>query len=200
MVETLAPGSEGLLHNGLRLLGTQVDGGLEDDPQAAAVLAPHAVAPPLPARLLQQLGRLVEVELPARIGRLKLRGGIEDVAGELAGSGEFEDGAPIDSQRKGLPHPQVGEEGMRHLDATALAVHLRPGVRAIELNEGEHRARGDVKRVLAPLVCQPLPDVLVHRLHSPGEVELAGLGHRPSGRGGIPPFSSTVSKTGRLGT
>src|SRR5882724_209740 len=93
----------------------------------------HAVAPPLPVGLLQQLCGLLEVELPAGIGRPKLGGVIEIVtrrlgfsAGELLG-----DGAPIDGGRKGLPHPEVGEEGMRHLDAAALAIHLGPGVRAM---------------------------------------------------------------------
>ena len=89
---------------------------------------------------------------------------------------------------------------MGHLDAAALALHLGPGVGAIELNVLELRARRDVEPALASLLLHALPDVLIH-LRVQGEVELPGLDHRPGGRGRIPPpFSSTVSKKGRLGT
>ena len=112
------------------------------------------VIPAFPAGLLQQLGGLVEIELPMGIGRLKLLGGIEDIAGELGGSTIelLGDGTPIDSHRIGLPHSEIGKKGMGHLHAAALALDLRSGVRAIDLNVLEHYARSDMKRALAPLL------------------------------------------------
>src|SRR5712691_2956979 len=174
-------------HNGLRLLADQVGGGLVYDLHAATPLHADAVAPPLPAGLLEQLGGLIEIELPAGVGRLKRLRAIEDVAGRLAGSAVelLGDGATINGQRKGLPYPEVGEKGMGHLHTAALAIDFGPGVRAIELNVLDECARCDVKPALAPLLPQPFHDILIH-LNVPGEVELPGLEHGPGGGGGVP--------------
>jgi hypothetical protein len=50
-------------------------------------------------------------------------------------------------------------------------------------------------------VCLPLHDILIDLTEVRGEIELSGLNDGACGRGGIvAPFSSTVSKKGRLGT
>src|SRR5215471_8043788 len=154
---------QGLLNDGLRLLPDRVGCGLEHDLHAAAVLVAHAVAPPPPAGFFQQLRGFVEIEFPAGVRGLKLLRGVEVVAGGLAGRTVelFGDGAPIDGCRQCLPHPVVGEQGMWHLEAAALAIHLGPGIRAVEIDVLNTCAREHTKPALTPLLFQPLHDVLL---------------------------------------
>src|SRR5262245_53465251 len=111
----------------------------------APVLVACTVDSPRPASLFEPAGGLVKIELPMGMGRLKLLGGSEKVAGGLTGRAIelLGDGSPIDRRRKGPAHVVVAKKRMRHLDAAALAVHLGPGVRAIEIDvldtgAGEH--------------------------------------------------------------
>jgi len=95
------------------------------------------------------------------------------------------DGLPIHGQGKGLPDPEVGEPGMGHLHAAALAIHLGQRVRAIETNILDQCTGGIVKDALTPLLFHTLPDVPINRRETPGEVELAGLNDGACGGGGI---------------
>ena len=65
---------------------------------------------------------------------------------------EFMQLLPLIFELAGLPHSEIGKKGMGHLHAAALALDLRSGVRAIDLNVLEHYARSDMKRALAPLL------------------------------------------------
>src|SRR5713101_6784254 len=88
---------------------------------------------------------------------------------------------------------------MRHLQAAALAIHLGPGVRAIELNVLDSCTRDDPKRPLTPLLFQPLPDVLID-LDVAGEIVLSGLDDGARGRGGIPaPLQFHRTEEGAVG-
>jgi hypothetical protein len=73
---------------------------------------------------------------------------------------------------------------MGHLHAAALAIHLGPGVRAIEPNVLDLCIGHIAEQALTPLVFQPLPDVLID-LDVPGEIELPGLDHGACDGGGI---------------
>src|SRR5262245_30166275 len=98
------------------------------------------------------------------MGRLKLLGSVKNVAGELAGRAIelLSDSSAIHSRRKGQAHLVVGEKRMWHLDAAALALHLGPGVRTIEIDVLDTRAGEHPKRTLTPLLCQPLPNILLN--------------------------------------
>ncbi len=69
----------GLLDDGLGLLARPVDRGLVQQLQLLAVLLADAVRAGLPARILQQLGRLFDAELPGGVPETNLLGAVEEV-------------------------------------------------------------------------------------------------------------------------
>ena len=76
----------GLLDDRLGLLARRVDRGLVDELQLLAVLRPDAVRPLLPAGLLEQLVRLVDVELPLHRLRPEALRVVEEVRRRDAGA------------------------------------------------------------------------------------------------------------------
>ena len=71
----------GLLDDLLGLLARRIDRGLIDRVQLHAVLFPHAVGARLPAGVVQQLDRLVDVELVVGVLRDELVGRVDEVGG-----------------------------------------------------------------------------------------------------------------------
>jgi hypothetical protein len=155
---------QGFLHDDLRLLADGVHGCLAEDLHAPPILDPAAVAAASPAGLIKPLRRLLKVELPTGIGRLKRRRTIQDVTGDLTSITVevLDNGAPIHGDVVSSPHQEVGEEGMWHFEAAALAIDLRPGISAIELNVLKASARVDVEAAPRPLPFDAIEHVLLH--------------------------------------
>jgi hypothetical protein len=76
----------GLLDDRLSLLARLVDRSLVDEPQLLAVLLPDAVGTLLPARLLQDVDGLVDVELVLGVFRPKAFRVVDEVRCRLAGA------------------------------------------------------------------------------------------------------------------
>ena len=73
-------------------------------------------------------------------------------------------------------HRLLGQEGVRRLEARALAVHLAPGIGLVALDEA-HRAARDREHAALAALLDP-PQHLLLDQHVVGEVVLAGLQHR----------------------
>src|SRR6266478_969328 len=171
-----------LLDHLLVLLAQGVDGRRVDHLQLLAVLGPDPVGALLPARCLEDLVRLVDVELPLGALGGEARRLVEEVRGGDAGAAVnlFLDGPAVDEEIQRLAHGRVGQERMLGLDAGALAVDLRPGIRVVELDVLDVAAGHDVGLALAALL-QALEN-LVLDLEVPRVVELARLDDGTRGR------------------
>ena len=167
----------GLLDDRLRLLARLVDRGLVEEFELLAVLLADAVGALLPARLLQDVDRLVDVELVLRVLGAEAFRIVDEVGRGAAGAAVdvLLDRIPVDQQRQRLAHRRIAERRMLGLDARALAVDLGPRIGAVELDVLDEARILDVDAALAALL-QARED-LVLDLHVPGEVELAGLQH-----------------------
>ena len=170
------------LDDRLDVLARGVDGGLEDQLQALAVLRPHPVRPALPAGAVEDLVGLLDVELPA--GGLRLEAGrrVEEVGGGLALAAVdlLLDGGPVGQERERGADGGVGEDRMGRLQARSLPVDLAPGIGQVAADELDATPGGDLDPPLAALL-QPAEDVVLG-LHVPRPVELPGLEHGPRGR------------------
>ena len=110
----------GLLDDRLVLLPRRIDGRLEDELELLAVLGPDAVGPLLPAGSLQDLVRLLDVELPLRVLRAEALGVVEEVAGGDAGAA-VDAGPPPTCDRPACPSAcrtaGIGQQRMLGLEA-----------------------------------------------------------------------------------
>ena len=89
---------------------TGLTDGLIDDLHAPAIFDPNAIAATFPAGLVEPLRGFLEVELPARVGRLEAFGTIDEVTRRLT-CGAVEllgDDAAIDGDVVGLAYEHIG--------------------------------------------------------------------------------------------
>jgi hypothetical protein len=170
----------GLLDNRLGFLARRVDRGLEYELQSLAVLRPDAVGTALPTGPLQHSVRLFNIELPFRVLRDKPPGGIDEISrgGRGAAINVRLHRGPIDEQSKRLADSGIAEQRMMRLRAGALAIDLRPGIGAVELNVFDPAAPQDVDAALGTAAVFQFEEDLVLDLHVPGIVVVAGLDHR----------------------
>src|SRR2546422_702600 len=141
-----------LLDDGLGLLAGRVDRGLEQHPQALAVLGPDAVRPSPPPGVVQDPGGLLDVELPAgvpgpeRRRRIQVvRRGLPEAAVDL-----LLDGGTVDQEAQGHTHAVVAQKRMRRLEARPLAVHLPAWIREVAENVLDRATPGDIDAAPAP--------------------------------------------------
>ncbi len=126
---------EGLLDHLLGLLADGVDGGGVGDLQLHAVLRPH-VAVHRPARVVEDLLGLVQVELVGGVRRIKGRQAVEHVRScRLALAVELLcDGVPVGRQVHRLPDCLVAQERVGLLEVGALPLHLRVRVGEVDVD------------------------------------------------------------------
>src|SRR5262249_4097679 len=147
----------GLLHYRLVLLSWRVDGCLVDELQFFAVLDPDAIGPLLPASILEQLARLIDVELPLQVLGAEALGVVEEVCGgDARASGDVVlHRLAVDEHPQRLPDGRVGQQRMFGLDAGTLAVDFGPGVGAVELDVLDVRTLRHLDPPLAALLESP---------------------------------------------
>src|SRR5262249_10528459 len=127
----------------------------------------------------------LRVELPGGIGRDKAWWSNQEIAIRLAPTAVELLGNSTAINRQGirLPYEGVGLEGMRFLQATALALYLGPGISKVDLAVLDPRTRRE-HPLAFPTAFQPAQP-LVLDLHIPGKVEFTGLQDSPCCRRGI---------------
>src|SRR5215469_6912669 len=133
----------GLLDDRLSFLARRIDRSLENEFELFAVLGGDAVGAALPAGLIQQLVRLVDIELPFGVLRNKPLRVVEKIAGRGPGTPidvRFDRGA-IDKQAKGQSDRGITEQRMRRFGARPLAVDFGPGIGVVELDMLDASAR-----------------------------------------------------------
>ncbi len=179
-----------LFDNILRLLADRIDGRLEEQMQAHAVLLAHAVGAARPASLVEQLTGAVGVVLAGvearRILRDQRRWRGQQVAGRHANDARsvqlISDRVAIDRHGECRPHVHVGEEGVLRGRLGALVT------RGVRIGEVEEQAL-DVAAVGAGQLALPALRELVEDggldLQVPGVVDVARLERCPSGRGSV---------------
>ena len=133
----------GLLDDCLGLLARRVDRGLVDELQLLAVLRADAVGAALPAAGVEDLVRLVDVELPLHVLRAEPLRVVEEVRRGDAGAAVdvLLHRLAVDQQVERLAHRRVGEQRVLRLEARALAVDLGPGIGGVELDVLDVAAR-----------------------------------------------------------
>ncbi len=175
----------GLLDDLLRLLARRVDRGLEDVFELLAILFTDAVGAALVAGVVQDLVRLVDVELVFELGRLELGGRVDEARrrGAAAAIDELLDRVAVDQQVDRLAHLRIRQGRMLGLDAGALAIDLGPRIRGVEDDELDV-ARRHGADLAAAAGLHALED-LVLDLEVPGIVVFAGLQHGARRRDGV---------------
>src|SRR5262249_50557441 len=126
----------GLLDNRLGLLARRIDRGLKDELQPLAILAADAIGSALPARSIEQLAGLVDIELPVGIfGNEALRR--IDVISRRSSAAPVNMGlhrGAVDEETQRLADRRIAEQRVPSLRIGALAVDLGPRVAAVELD------------------------------------------------------------------
>ena len=168
----------GLLDDRLGLLARLVDRGLVEIFQLLAVLLADAVGALLPARLLQNVDRLVDVELVLRVLGAEAFRIVDEVGRRPAGAAVdvLLDRVLVDQQGQRLAHRRIAEAigclVLRLERSPSTSVH---GSVLLSWMCSMKPASLMIDAALAALL-QARED-LVLDLHVPGEVELAGLQH-----------------------
>src|SRR5215831_3487212 len=170
--------ARGLLHDRLDLLCGRIDRGLEHELQLDAVPLPDPVRPATPAAGLEDLIRLVDIELPRRrltsVGRRRVqpaRRRTTRPAEDL-----LLNGAAIDQQAQRGHHRRIEKERMLRLDAGPLPVYFSPRVGLVDLDVHDVAPEREVELPLADRF-QSHEDVVVDARHVRRIVVGAGLEH-----------------------
>src|SRR6266702_6518840 len=124
----------GLLDDGLRLLAWRVDRCLEHEFELPAALLADAVRAHLPAGLVEDPVRLLDVEFVGQLARLELRGLVDEArrCDAAAAVDVFLDRVAIDQQVDRPANGRIGQRRVFGLEAGTLAVDLGPRVRHVE--------------------------------------------------------------------
>src|SRR5439155_27015052 len=103
----------------------------------------------------------IAAELPFQVGGLESTRQVEEIGGELPEPPVdlLLDGRAVHDEADGPADGRVGEEGMRGLDARALAVDFLQGIGEVDLDELGRAARRDEHPALASLL-EPLEHVV----------------------------------------
>src|SRR5581483_8547189 len=135
-------------------LARLVDRGLVDELEFLAVLLANAVGALVPAGLVEDLVRLVDVEFVfGRLGGKALRVVDEVRRGETGPAvDEFLDRILVDQQGKRLTNRRIAECRMPGLDARALAVNFGPRIGGVELKVLDRAAPVEHDPALAVLL------------------------------------------------
>src|SRR5829696_1960512 len=121
--------------------------------QLLPVLLADAVGAAFPAAGVEDLVRLLDVELELHRLRAELLRVVEEVRRRDAGAAVdvVLHRLAVDEKPERLPHRRVRQQRVLRLEARALAVDLGPGIGRVELDVLDIAARGDGGAPLAAL-------------------------------------------------